>query len=145
MYLICCHGHCSQSTTHLEQSSEEDIFFSGFAVWNWTVMGQLRLHVPRWNIWKHLFMIPHGHLILMKIFTTRLASFSHSNALFPLVERLTMVFAAAVPGRHPNTFCRNNSKIKKNSPIFLQFSLVSRPTAAVTPRVPNNLGTPWGY
>lgn len=47
-------------------------------VWNWPVLGQLRLHFPLRNIWNHRFMIPHGPLISLRIFTTHLASFPHS-------------------------------------------------------------------
>lgn len=97
---ICHHGYCWQSTTRsIYSKALEESFFclSLLAVWNWTVMGQLWLRLPLRNIWKHRFMIPHGPLILMKIFTTRLVYIPRCNRSISLDRRLTMVCCYGAP------------------------------------------------
>lgn len=81
-------------------------------------MGQLRLHVPWRNIWKHHFMIPHAALILMKIFTTRLASFCHDKSSISPGRKTDSGICCRGAQERSNAFCHNN---RKKGHIFLQF------------------------
>lgn len=103
------------------------LFLSLSAVWNWTVMGQLRLHFPLRNIWNHCFMIPHGPLILLRIFTTHLTSFPHCNRSISPDRTLTIVRCYGALERAKCFFPRWR---KRPFILTCNFLGVSRPTAA---------------
>lgn len=90
-------------------------------------MGQLRLHFPLRNIWNHCFMIPHGPLILLRIFTTHLASFPHCNRSISPDRTLTIVRFYGALERAKCIFPRWR---KRPFILTCNFFGVSRPTAA---------------
>lgn len=99
------------------------LFLSLSAMWNWTVIGTAA---------GHCFMIPHGPLILLRIFTTHLASFPHCNRSISPDRTLTIVHCYGVLERAKCIFPRWR---KRPFILTCNFFGVSRPTAAGFPKL----------